>query len=49
MFKNKFGVDCVYIPDQKGNYRVTLRERDDALDLLNWKPKDRLKNYIENL
>ena len=49
IFKNKFGVDCVYIPDQKGNYRVTLRERDDALDLLNWKPKDRLKNYIENL
>ena len=49
MFKDKFNVDCVYIPDQKGNYRVTLRERDDALDLLNWKPKDRLKEYILNL
>ena len=49
MFKDKFNVDCVYIPDQKGNYRVTLRERDDALDLLNWEPKDRLEEYIQSL
>ncbi len=49
MFKNKFGIECTYIPDQKGNYRNTLRERDDVLDLLNWKPKDVLKEYIQSL
>ena len=49
MFKNKFNVNCTYLPDQKGNYRVTLRERDDALGLLGWQPKDRLKEYIQSL
>jgi hypothetical protein len=29
-----------YIKDQPGNYRETLREHDDALDELDWKPKD---------
>ena len=49
MFKNKFNVDCIYIPEQKGNYRITLREKDNALDLLGWNPKDRLKEYILGL
>ena len=49
MFKDKFGVDCIYIPDQPGNYRETLRENDDTLDILGWKPQDRLKEYIESL
>jgi len=49
MFKNKFDVDCIYIPEQKGNYRITLREKDNALDLLGWNPKDRLKEYILGL
>ena len=49
MFKDKFNINCTYLPDQKGNYRVTLRERDDALGLLGWKPKDRLKEYIQSL
>ena len=38
-----------YIKDQPGNYRETLREHDDALDELGWKPKDRLKDYIMSL
>lgn len=29
-----------YIKDQPGNYRETLREHDDAIDELGWKPKD---------
>ena len=49
MFFEKFGIQKIHIPDQKGNYRVTLRENRDAIDRLNWCPQDRLKNYIKNL
>lgn len=49
MFKNKFGVESIYISDQLGNYRKTLRENNDALERLNWQPKDRLKDYINSL
>jgi UDP-glucose 4-epimerase len=51
MFKNKFGnkVSKIHIPDQKGNYRKTIRENDNSLDFLNWKPKDRVLEYINNL
>ncbi len=49
MFKEKYGSESKYIPDQKGNYRVTLRENSDTVDRLGWKPEDRLKDYIENL
>jgi len=49
MFKEKFGAECVYIPDQKGNYRETLRENNDAIERLEWQPTDKLKQYIECL
>ena len=49
MFKEKFGSDAVYIPDQPGNYRKTLRENDDSLLRLGWEPKDRLREYIQSL
>jgi len=49
MFKNKFDVKSVNIPDQPGNYKKTLRKNDDLLNLLGWKPKDRLNNHIQNL
>lgn len=49
MFNDRFGVDKVHIDDQIGNYRETLRERDDALDKLDWNPTDKLKDYIKNL
>ena len=49
MFKEKFGVDSINIPDQKGNYRETLRENDDSLERLKWKPTDRLRDYITSL
>ncbi|MBT6447160.1 MAG: NAD-dependent epimerase/dehydratase family protein [Flavobacteriaceae bacterium] len=48
-FSKKYDIEPIYIPDQPGNYRETLRINDDALKLLKWKPNDRLKNYIENL
>ena len=40
MFNQKYGVNSVNIPDQKGNYRETLRINDDLINLLNWQPKD---------
>ncbi len=49
MFNEKFKVDAENIPDQRGNYRETLRVNDDLIDLLGWEPKDRLKEYISNL
>jgi UDP-glucose 4-epimerase len=49
MFKDKFGIDCIYLPEQSGNYRETLRENNDALDRLGWAPKDRLKEYVNSL
>lgn len=50
MFKDRFkDITCNYLPDQNGNYRVTLQENKDAQERLGWKPKDRLQQYISTL
>ena len=49
LFKDKFNIDCIYIPDQKGNYRATLRENNDATERLGWNPSDKLEQYIKSL
>jgi UDP-glucose 4-epimerase len=49
MFRERYGCDHVYIPDQPGNYRETLRENDDTLELLGWNPEDKLREYILSL
>jgi nucleoside-diphosphate-sugar epimerase len=49
IFEEKYDVSNIYIPDQSGNYRVTLREDDDTLNKLGWKPTDKLKQYIHSL
>jgi len=49
MFKTKFGTEAIYIDDQPGNYRVTLRENSDAKEKLGWEPKDRLYEYVMGL
>ena len=49
LFNERFNVKCINIPDQPGNYRKTLRENNDTLKLLNWVPKDRLKEHINNI
>jgi len=49
MFKEKYGSESTYIPEQKGNYRVTLRKNNDMVERLGWKPQDRLKDYINSL
>lgn len=48
-FKEKFDCESTSIPDQKGNYRETLNTNLDAEKYLGWKPKDRLKDYIQSL
>jgi UDP-glucose 4-epimerase len=49
MFQDNFKCDIEYVPNQHGNYRETLRENNDAIDRLNWKPTDRLQEYISTL
>jgi UDP-glucose 4-epimerase len=49
MFNDKFNCKSIHIPDQKGNYKLTLRENDDLIDELGWLPKDRLKQHIESI
>ena len=49
IFVKKFGCELKYIPNQKGNYRETLRENNDAMDRLGWKPSDKLEQYIKSL
>jgi len=48
-FNKRFDTSSINIPDQPGNYRKTLRENDDTLKLLNWYPKDRLEEHINNI
>ena len=49
MFKSRFNIEAVYLPDKKGNYRKTLRENNDSLVRLGWKPEDQLLSYINSL
>jgi UDP-glucose 4-epimerase len=38
-----------YVNDVRGNYRETLRINNDAIERLGWQPKDRLKQYINEI
>ena len=49
MFNKKFNAESTFIPDQPGNYKLTLRENDDMLKDLDWNPEDRLEDHIDNL
>ena len=49
MFLERFpNAKSVFVPEQSGNYRETLRVNDEALQKLQWKPKVHLKDYILN-
>ena len=49
-FQERFGdLEKIHLPDVAGNYRRTLRENDDTLERLGWKPNDRLREYILSL
>lgn len=49
IFKERFDCQKVYISQQGGNYKETLRINDDALNRLGWQPKMNLRDYILNL
>jgi UDP-glucose 4-epimerase len=49
MFVKNLNCVKVYMTDQKGNYRETIRVNDDALNRLGWQPTDKLENYIKSL
>jgi len=49
MFTKKFNCVKAYMSNERGNYRETKRENNDALNRLGWRPKDVLREYIENL
>ena len=49
MFIEKFKCEKVYIPNQQGNYRETIRINNDAIERLGWRPTDKLGKYIKFL
>ena len=50
LFEDRFNnIDSINIDDQPGNYRNSYRKNDQMTVQLNWKPKDRLRDYIQNL
>ena len=49
LFKEKFKCVKVYMSNQKGNYRETIRINNDAIERLGWKPTDKLVEYIKSL
>ena len=50
LFKDRFNtIDSINIDDQPGNYRNSYRKNDQMTVQLNWRPKDRLRDYIQNL
>lgn len=50
MFKKRYGdIEVAHIDDQKGNYRRSVRNSDDAINLLGCSFHDRLEKYIMSL
>lgn len=49
MFIDRFKCGKVYVSEQGGNYRETIRVNDDAINRLGWNPKDVLEDYIKKL
>ena len=49
MFIERFSCVKVYMTEQKGNYRETIRVNNDAIDRLGWSPSDKLENHVKNL
>ena len=49
-FKKRFPeIKSEMIDDQPGNFRNSIRVNDELTTKLDWNPKDRLENYINNL
>ena len=49
-FKKRFPeIKCEMIDEQPGNFRNSIRVNDELTTKLDWNPKDRLENYVNNL
>lgn len=48
-FEKRFNTNTRYIPEQKGNVKITINTNTDALDRLGWNPKKELQQYIQKL
>ena len=47
LFKNRFPeIQKKMMPDQPGNFKESIRVNDHMIKKLNWKPEDRLEDYI---
>lgn len=49
LFNNRFGCKKIYINQQLGNYKETIRENHKAIEILNWQPKIKIEDYINSL
>jgi UDP-glucose 4-epimerase len=49
LFIEKFSAVKVYMTNERGNYKETIRVNNDAIDRLGWAPTDKLKEYINSL
>ena len=49
LFVEKFSAVKVYMSQERGNYKETIRVNNDAIDRLGWTPTDKLKEYINSL
>lgn len=49
VFVKKFKTKIIYLKDQPGNYKETLRKNTESLEILNWSPEDKLYKYIMSL
>ena len=49
MFIEKYNCKAEYIDDQHGNYKESYRIDNKAIELLDWTPSDRLREYIKGL
>ena len=49
LFIEKFSAVKVYMTNERGIYKETIRVNNDAIDRLGWTPTDKLKEYINSL
>ena len=49
MFKEKFNCEIEYIDNEPGNYKESFRVNNQAVDLLEWNPREKLEEYIKRI
>ena len=49
IFNKRFNINCKYLPDRPGNYKFAYRKEDKMLKKINWMPKDKIIDHINNI